>query len=157
MKWIHYITIVSRSMFNFISIIISGGGLFWISGLVRLALFKLCLYIIIILQGVQSIIIRSSLARELPPHELGTVFAVNEILVSLLPLATAPLASAVYNATSCQQCLQVTILYQIYMNKARYPPPPSSYLVLWSLSFLSIISSQKPQEMALLKGNQSII
>ena len=82
-----------------------------------MALYKLCLYIIIILQGVQSIIIRSSLARELPPHELGTVFAVNEILVSLLPLATAPLASAVYNATSCQQCLQVTILYQIYIIK----------------------------------------
>ena len=60
------------------------------------------------LQGVQAIIIRSSLAKELPSHQLGTVFAVNEITVSLLPLLTSPLASAVYNATNCQGCLQVT-------------------------------------------------
>ena len=121
-----------------------------------MALYKLCLYIIIILQGVQSIIIRSSLARELPPHELGTVFAVNEILVSLLPLATAPLASAVYNATSCQQCLQVTILYQIYINKARYPPPPSSYL--WSSDhypFYQLLALKSPKRWLCYKATKA--
>ena len=59
------------------------------------------------LQGVQSIIIRSSISKELSSQELGTVFAINEICVTLLPLVTSPLATAIYNATtsSFQVCI----------------------------------------------------
>ena len=61
-----------------------------------------CLYIAAVvncLGGVQSIIVRSGLAAELPPTELGTVFGILEIACSMVPLAVAPLASWVYNLT----------------------------------------------------------
>ena len=71
-------------------------------GLVATCSKPYCLYIAAVvncLGGVQSIIVRSSLAAELPPTELGTIFGILEILVAMVPLAVAPLASWIYNLT----------------------------------------------------------
>ena len=71
-------------------------------GLLAICSSSTCLYIAAFtncLCGVQSIIVRSSLATELPPSELGTIFGILEIACSLVPFAVAPLASWVYNIT----------------------------------------------------------
>ena len=52
-----------------------------------------------ILAGVQSIIYRSSLSVLLPPEELGSVFALLEIFVALIPSGFTPVASWLYNET----------------------------------------------------------
>jgi len=57
------------------------------------------------LEGVQKIIIRSSLSAACPPASLGSVFALCEVVISLLPLALSPAASAIYNASLCEGCL----------------------------------------------------
>merc|ERR1719369_621115 len=56
--------------------------------------------------GVQAIIIRSGLAASLPSTELGTVFAINEIVVTFLPILLSPVATAIYRATACVGCFQ---------------------------------------------------
>jgi len=57
------------------------------------------------LEGVQKIIIRSSLSASCPSANLGSVFALCEVVISILPLALSPLASAIYNASLCEGCL----------------------------------------------------
>ena len=52
-----------------------------------------------ILCGVQSIVYRSSLSLLLPPKELGSVFAMLEILVALVPFLVTPIATWLYNFT----------------------------------------------------------
>ena len=71
-------------------------------GLVATCSNSFCLYIAALvncLAGVQSIIVRSSLATDLPPTELGTIFGMLEIACCMVPLAVAPLASWVYSIT----------------------------------------------------------
>ena len=58
------------------------------------------------LVGVQAILIRSGLATALPSMELGTVYAINEIVVTFLPIVLSPLASSIYRATTCSGCFQ---------------------------------------------------
>ena len=52
-----------------------------------------------ILCGVQSIVYRSSISQLLPPKELGSVFAMLEILVALVPFLVTPIATWLYNFT----------------------------------------------------------
>ena len=56
--------------------------------------------------GVQAIIIRSGLAASLPSTDLGIVFAINEIVVTFLPILLSPVANAIYRITACAGCFQ---------------------------------------------------
>merc|ERR1711951_173895 len=49
--------------------------------------------------GFQPVINRSSLCRALPQDEIGSVFAVMQVLVAVGPSLMTPLGSAIYNAT----------------------------------------------------------
>ena len=52
-----------------------------------------------ILCGVVPIITRATISNLLPPMELGSLFAMLEILVSLIPFLISPLATWLYNIT----------------------------------------------------------
>jgi len=86
-------TVASRLAHFVLLGIASSPGLLWVAAAVN------CL------EGVQKIIIRSSLSASCPPANLGSVFALCEVVISLLPLALSSLASAIYNASLCEGCL----------------------------------------------------